>query len=215
MWTTPDPVPKWLPLMRGIVAVIFLILGPIRARGRYRVPREGGVLILSNHLADIDPVVVQAATPRRIYFMAKHELFEMKVIGTFMRWYRAFPVKRGEPDRQALKLAIQLLKEGNVVCIFPEGELSEGGDLLPILPGCALIIRQSGVPAICLGLRNTNRVMPYGSMIPRPAFRRLDALFGEPQSFDKHATTEEIVAWVDGQLRELTDQTESGPHSLA
>lgn len=202
-----DPAARWLWLLRVIAVPLFWILGPIKTIGRYRVPREGGVLILANHLADVDPIVVQVASPRRIFFMAKHELFEMKLLGRFMRWFKAFPVRRGEPDRQALKYAISLLKDGHPVCLFPEGQLSESGDLLPILPGAALIIRQSGVPVICLGIKHTNLVMPYGSVIPRPCFRRIPAQWGEPHSFDRHATTEEIVGWIDGQLRELTDQS--------
>jgi len=196
-----------LPVLRALATVLFWILGPIRTKGRYRFPKDGGVLILCNHLADVDPIVVQAACPRRIFFMAKHELFEMAVLGRFLRWYQAFPVRRGEPDRQALKQAIALLKAGQVVCLFPEGELSESGDLLPILPGAALIIRQAQVPAICLGVKNTNRVMPYGSYIPRPSFRTTPAQWGEPHSFDKQAPTDDIVGWIDGQLRELTGQS--------
>ena len=192
--------------MRVIAVPLFWILGPVRAIGKYRVPREGGVLILANHLADVDPIVTQIASPRRIFFMAKHELFDMKVLGPFMRWYGAFPIRRGEPDRQALKHAIALLKEGHAVCLYPEGELSESGDLLRILPGAALIIRQSGVPVICLGIKHTNLIMPYGKFIPRPCFRTVPARWGEPHTFDRKASTEEIVGWIEGQLRELTDQ---------
>ncbi len=201
-----DPAARWLPVLRMIAVPLFWILGPIRSIGKYRVPREGGVLILANHLADVDPIVVQAACPRRIFFMAKHELFEMKILGSFMRWYKAFPIHQGEPDRKALRHAISLLKEGHAVCLFPEGKLSESGDLLPILPGAALIIRQSGAPAICLGIQNTNRIMPYGKFIPRPCFRTVPARWGEPHTFDKTSTTEQIVGWIEGQLRELTEQ---------
>ncbi len=177
--------------------------GLFRVRGKYRIPKQGGLLILSNHQSDIDPVAVQVACPRPIYFMAKSELFEMGLLGKILRWFKAFPVKRGEPDRSALKTAIEYLREGNVVCVFPEGELSETGELIPFKPGVALLVRQSGCQVICLGLKNTNKIMPYAKVTPRPAFARVSAEWGEPHSFEKHAEAEEIMGWAEGQIRSL------------
>ena len=92
--------------------------------------------------------------------------------------------------------------------MFPEGQLSEDGELQPILPGAALLARMSGATVICCGLRNTNRVMPYGRTVPRMSFRRVLVEFGEPKTFGKHAEAQEILGWVDGQFRELTDASE-------
>jgi 1-acyl-sn-glycerol-3-phosphate acyltransferase len=194
------------PVCRALAAVVLTLLGPYRTTGKYRVPKQGGLLILSNHISDIDPVLVQVACPRDIYFMAKSELFGVPVLGGFLRWFCAFPVKRGEPDRAALKLAVEHLKSGHTVCVFPEGELSESGELQQLKAGVALIARMSGAMTICVGLRNTNRVTPYGTLIPRPAFRMLEARWGEPRSFDRHVEPEEFLGWAEGQLRELTDQ---------
>ncbi len=195
-----------LPLCRVFGAVLLTLLGPFRSVGRYRVPEGTGLLILSNHIADIDPVLVQVACPRPIYFMAKSDLFRMPLLRTAIRWFRAFPVNRGEPDRQALKAAIEHLKAGHAVCVFPEGELSESGELLPLKRGVALIARMAEVPVICVGLRNTNRAMPYGAVVPRPAFRLLEARWGEPRRFERHVEPDEFVGWAEGQLRELTGQ---------
>lgn len=195
------------PVVRVFLHVLFWVLGPVVTKGRYRVPRKGGVIILANHLADVDPVVTQMACPRDIYFMAKSELFDMKIVGSVLRYWNAFPVKRGEPDRNALKHAAELAKAGHVVCVYPEGQLSETGELQPLKAGIALIVRMAGVPVICLGLRNTNRVLPYGSLIPRPAFRAVRAEWGEPREFSHGASTEEILAWTEAQLRALTGQT--------
>jgi 1-acyl-sn-glycerol-3-phosphate acyltransferase len=190
-----------LPLMRGLGWVLMTLLGPFRRFGVYRVPKTGGVLVLSNHQADIDPVVVQMACKRPIYFMAKSELFEMKGVRYILKLFRAFSVKRGEPDRTSIKHAVSLLKEGEAVCIFPEGELSPNGELLPLKPGIALVIRMAQVPVICLGIDGSRRVMPYGSLIPRPALHTIKATWGEVHQFAKDANTEEILAWVDAQLR--------------
>lgn len=136
--------------------------------------------------------------------MAKSELFEMPVLGKVLKMNHAFPVKRGEPDRNALKQAADYLKQGAVVCVFPEGQLSETGKLQELKPGIALIVRMAQVPVVCLGLQGTQRIIPYGSVIPRPAFHRIVARWGQPRSFDRTASVEEIMDWAEAELRALT-----------
>lgn len=193
-----------LPLLRALCWVIMTLLGPLRRYNANRVPKKGGVLILSNHLADIDPIVVQLACKRPVYFMAKSELFEMKGIRYILKLFRAFPVKRGEPDRSSLKHAINLLKEGRAVCVYPEGELSETGELLPLKPGVALIVRQAEACVICLGITGSNRVMPYGKTTPRPAFHAIKAKWGEPRCFMKEDSAEAILEWATNELLACT-----------
>lgn len=207
----PKPHGHWLlPLARYlIIGPILTIFGPFRFSGSGRVPRKGGLIILCNHLADCDPVALQGACPRGIQFMSKSELWEMKVVGPLLKWWGSFAVKRGEPDRAALRLAAELAKSGAAVGIFPEGQLSENGKLQEIKPGAALIIRMAGVPVICCGLHNTNRIMPYGKLVPRPAFAWVTATWGEARTFDKDATTEEIVAWIEAEFRRLIPEPNS------
>jgi 1-acyl-sn-glycerol-3-phosphate acyltransferase len=203
----PGPGPLWrhcgFYVARVALTALMLLLGPVVARGKYRVPREGGLLILANHLSDVDPVVVQLGCPRQIRFMGKSELFQMRVLGPILRFVGAFPVKRGEPDRDALKKAMNLIKAGEAVCIYPEGQLSEDGELQELKPGIALIAKMTGAPVICCGLQGSNRVVPYGDLIPRPSFHKIHVAWGEPRTFDKSAESGEIVAWATGQLREL------------
>jgi len=180
-----------------------VLLGPWRSFGKRKVPRSGGLLVLSNHLADVDPILVQLTCPRPLYFMAKSELFSMPVVGAILRWYRAFPVNRGEADRAAIKHAVELMKDGNVVCVFPEGELAESGTMQELKPGVALMVRMAEVPVVCVAVRNTNRVMPYGKVLPRPAWAWVTATWGEPRTFEKHASTEDIMGWAEAELKRL------------
>ncbi len=189
-----------LPICRVFGFLLFLILGPIRATGKYRVPKSGGLLILANHRADIDPIVMQFVCPREIYFMAKSELFDMKILGEGIRWFCAFPVKRGEPDRDAIKKAVAYLQAGKVVCVFPEGQLSETGELQELKAGVALIARMADCPVLCCRLQNTDLVMPYGAVIPRPSLHFVRAGWGECRKFDKHVKVEEFLAWVTAEL---------------
>lgn len=194
-----------LPIGRVAAFFIFLVLGPVRTVGRYRVPKAGGLIVLSNHLADIDPVVVQMACPREVYFMAKSEIFEIPLLGRIIRLFRAFPVRRGEPDREAIKRAVSFAQSGKVVCIFPEGQLSEDGGLQELKPGVALIVRMARCPVICITLRNTNRIMPYGSLVPRPSFRTTLVTWSEPKEFDAHDDTQTILQWAEAQFRSELD----------
>lgn len=197
----------WLPLGRVVAAPLLALLGPVANFGAYRVPAKGGVLILANHVSDIDPVVVQACCPRPIHFMAKSELFGMRVIGRLLKAFGAYPVKRGLPDRAALRLAVKLLEKGEVVCLFPEGQLSEDGLLQEIKGGASMIVRMCpGIPVICCGLTGTQKIIPYGKVLPRPAFCRARVMWGEPKSFRKDDSADAILQWISSQLTQLTDQ---------
>lgn len=195
-----------LPLSRVLCWILMTVFGPLRVFGRSRIPRKGGLLILANHRADVDPIAIYLACPRPIYFMGKSELFAMPVVGSIMRAFRAFPVKRGEPDRAALKLAAAYTHLGNVVGVFPEGQLTEDGKLQPLKPGAALIVRLTECPVICCGLRRTDRIMPYGKVIPRPALGWVEVHWGEPRSFVKGTPPEEILGWVESELRHLSGE---------
>ncbi|MBL8087352.1 MAG: 1-acyl-sn-glycerol-3-phosphate acyltransferase [Chthonomonas sp.] len=194
-------------LVVGIARGLFWVLGAVRVRGSASVPDKGAVLIVANHRSDCDPPVVQIATPRHVHFMAKSELFEMPSVGWFLRWWQAFPVKRGAPDRGALREAINRLKAGHCVCIFPEGQLSATGLLQEVLPGAMLVARQAGVPMVCLGLQGTNRVMPYGSLVPRPSLHSIRAEFGDRRMVTNDDSNEELALWVEGELKRLTGET--------
>lgn len=195
-----------LPFSRIVCWVLMTLFGPFRSFGRKNIPKQGGLLILANHRADVDPIAIYLACPRPIYFMGKSELFAMPIVGSIMRAFRAFPVKRGEPDRAALKLAAQYTHLDHVVCVFPEGQLTETGKLQPLKPGAALIVRLTECPVICCGLRRTDRIMPYGKFIPRPALGWVEAHWGEPRSFAKSTPPEDILAWVESELRRLAGE---------
>ena len=95
------------------------------------------------------------------------------------------------------------MRMGEVVCVFPEGQLSESGKLQELKPGIALLARLAECQVQCVGLRNTNRIMPYGKFTPRLSWRCTWANWGTPRSFGKADEVEEIVAWAETELRRL------------
>ncbi len=199
-----------MPVMRVIAMVLLALLGPIRVANKQRIPRTGGLLVVSNHQSDMDPIVVQWGCPRPIHFMAKSELFEMRSIRGFLDIMKAFPVRRNEADRTALRHAINLLKAGEVVCIFPEGELSESGKLQDLKEGVAFIAKMARSQVICCGLNGVRRIVPYGKLIPRPAFRSIWMKWGEARAFGKETETEEMMDWMRCELLGLSGEAEAG-----
>lgn len=196
--------PYGLPVLKVLLWPLFLILGPLKVVGAYRVPRKGGVLILATHPSDFDPVLIQYGSPRPLYFMAKRDLFSMGWLGRLIPQLGAFPVDPDAPDRASLRQAVWYLKQGYPVVVFPEGRVRIGGEPLPLKPGAALIARMADVPILCAAFRNSERVIPYGKVIPRPAFRTVQCIWGEPKRFDPAATPEEVMRWVEVQFRELS-----------
>ncbi|RYG32697.1 1-acyl-sn-glycerol-3-phosphate acyltransferase [bacterium] len=197
----PAPWHRYFGPLKFVVRSFFFVFGPLRTSGQERLP-DGPVLVLGNHLADVDPFAILGNARRPIRFMAKSELFEMKGVGFFMRSWGNFPVNRGEADRSALKEAAGILKAGEPVGVFPEGELSEAGTMQPFKAGVSLIVRMAPCPVICVAVRGTNRIMPYGKFIPRLTFRRVDVVWGEPRMFDKE-TAHEMIPWAEAELKRL------------
>lgn len=207
----------WLPLARILTWPVLAILGPIRVHDADRVPVTGPVLILCNHRSDFDPILVQYATRRPLFYMAKLELFTMRVLGPLMRQFGAFPVRRGEPDRKAIRHAAALLDEGQAVVVFPEGQLTRTGELQDLKAGVALVVKLCpGIPVICLGINGSEHVLPYGKVIPRPARRKVHMRWGKSRSFSKDASAAAILGWAENELRRLGGYAEAeGPAQMS
>jgi len=104
------------------VGIIFSrVFFRIKVYNREFEPKEGGVILCSNHISMLDPILVAMHMKRKIKFMSKEEIFTWPVLGYIAKHVGAFPVSRGPGDLSAMKIALKTLKEGNVLGIFPEG----------------------------------------------------------------------------------------------
>jgi len=149
-----------------------------RVDGRDREPPSGPVIVVSNHRSDLDPIVVGAALRRRVTFMAKHELFRVPVLRWWITACGAFPVRRGEADRQALRTALRILTAGGVLVMFPEGTRGAGRELRPAEPGAASLAFRTGAALLPVAVTGTDVVLPRGSHRPRRSTIRVR--IGEP-----------------------------------
>jgi 1-acyl-sn-glycerol-3-phosphate acyltransferase len=151
--------------VRAILRYIFLLLG-LKVEGWKNIPRSGAVIVAPNHLSNLDPILVGVAIDRPINFMAKAELFNGKILGKLLIWVYAFPVKRGNGDRHAIRHALQLLEEGKVLGIFPEGSRQKPGQVEHAQAGAAMIALRSGAPILPVACIGTDRPFPCGWLWP-------------------------------------------------
>jgi 1-acyl-sn-glycerol-3-phosphate acyltransferase len=137
---------------RRIAPPVTLLLAPAAGYGVERVPREGGAVVAANHFSGIDHPLVGSFCPRPLHFLAKQELLEIAGLGLVLRWLGVFGVRRGEGDREALRRARELVRDGDLVCVHVEGTRQRFGHPGPLHPGGLMIAMQEGVPVIPLGL---------------------------------------------------------------
>lgn len=109
---------------------------------------EGGCIICSNHLSNLDPVFFVVSCPHYIHFMAKYELFKNPLLGKFFSAMGAFAVKRGKGDHKAINEAENVLKSGEILGIFIEGTRSKTGEFLRPKSGAALLAATANVPVV-------------------------------------------------------------------
>lgn len=161
---------------RGLVKIAFGMIYRIEVQGLENVPATGGAIVCGNHFNARDPLIVGITMKRPISFMAKQELFRNKLLAWVITGMGVFPVKRGQPDRAALKRSIDVLQSGTCFGIFPEGTRNKTGKLGKAEPGTAYLALKSGAPVIPVGISSAYKlfgpiIVKYGKPVKLDAFR--------------------------------------------
>lgn len=156
-------------MARRLVYGFFRFFYRVKVEGLDHLPKEGRLMICSNHISNMDPPLIGCLLPRRINFLAKEELFRIPLFSQLISLLGAVPVKRGEGDRQALKRSIQILKEEKVFGIFPEGTRSKTGELGKAHHGAAMIALRAQAP-----------IVPVAIIGPYRLFRPIRVVIGKP-----------------------------------
>jgi 1-acyl-sn-glycerol-3-phosphate acyltransferase len=161
---------------RRIAPRIAVTLAPSAGYGIERIPATGGGVIAANHFSGIDHPLIGSFCPRPIYFLAKAELLEVPILGLALRWLGVFGVRRGEGDREALRRAREIVREGELVGVHLEGTRQRFGHPGQMLPGGLMIAMQEGAPVIPCGIDT------FGWSLSNR--RRCAVVWGEPMSVD-------------------------------
>ena len=171
------------PWYRGLYVALWALaraLFRLTVTGRERIPPTGGAVIVANHQSWLDPIIVALALPRKPAFLAMEELWAMPGVKLAMRVYGplAIPLQRGAVDASALRRALQTLKDGHLLIVFPEGGISPDGHLRPFHRGAAMLAARAHVPLIPVALDGTSDALPLGRLMPRP--RPITVRIGTP-----------------------------------
>jgi 1-acyl-sn-glycerol-3-phosphate acyltransferase len=198
-------------ICRLISQLLFIFLFRGRVFGTERVPRQGGVLLVSNHQSFLDPVLATLAIPRECNYMARDTLFHIRWLRPIMEYLNAFPVKRDTADMGAIKETLRRLKAGKVVLAFPEGTRTEDGSIGPMRAGVVLLARKARVPIVPTLILGAFESWPRDAKLPRP--HAVLVAYGEPLYPHEHPewSDEACVALVRGQI--IARQAHFGSHS--
>jgi 1-acyl-sn-glycerol-3-phosphate acyltransferase len=157
---------------RAVVHVVAKIRYRLHFEGLENIPTEGGFILCSNHISMFDPILIAIRVKPQCFFMAKEELFRNKFVSALIRALGAFPVSRGKGDTAAIDRAIEIVRNRQVLAIFPEGHRSKDGKLLKLKSGAVVVASQTNADILpCIikkgekkGLRYSLTVR-YGKMI--------------------------------------------------
>ncbi len=150
-------MPTFFEFSKFILKVLFKLLTRRRVSGRENVPAGGPVMIVANHMSNLDPPLVGILIDRKVMYMAKEQLFSRKLLffGAMLRSYGVFPIHKSRIDLDAPRKAKQLLTEGHPLMVFPEGKRSKDRRLHSPVSGPALIASRTGAPILPVGITGT------------------------------------------------------------
>lgn len=179
-----------------------IVLGPLLkvlfrpwVRGAERIPADGAAILASNHLSFSDSIFLPLMLRRPVVFLAKSEYFTGKGIkGTLSRWFfkstGQLPIDRsgGKASEAALNTGLDVLSQGQLLGIYPEGTRSPDGRLFRGRTGIARMVLEAKVPVFPVAMIDTEKVQPIGKRLPR--IRRIGVIVGQPLDFSRFAGME-------------------------
>lgn len=181
---------------RVVCRLFFGTFFPIEASGQHHIPDRGAVILCANHISSLDPPLVGTPLNRMVHFMAKAELFNIPLFGTMIGKLGAFPVKRGGVSKESIRHALQMLGEGGILGIFPQG--SRGGSM-----------GKKG--AASLAMRSGATVIPVAIIGSYKLFRKMKIVYGKPLDFSALRETsgsdllEQATEHIMSSIRELIE----------
>jgi 1-acyl-sn-glycerol-3-phosphate acyltransferase len=176
------------------------VFAGLRVYGADRVPVHGGAVLAVNHFSWLDPLAVGSACPRTIYYMAKAEAHRVPGLGQLIRSFGAFSVRRGESDREAVRRARDVVREGKLLGLFVEGTRQLSGVPGEVQAGAAMVALQEGAPVVPAAVHGSH-TWRLGNFHP------VSVAWGEPLRFDGLARNargyREASAEIQGRIRRL------------
>ena len=165
-------------IVRFLIWLVAKLLWRISFEGLENIPRTGPFVMAPVHRSFIDFGLVSGTTRRPMGYMGKESLWKNKAFGAFITHLGAYPVNRGAPDRESLRVTLELLEKGKPLVLFPEGTRRTGPVIEHLHEGASYVASRAGVPVIPVGIGGSERALPKGKALPRPV--KIHILVGEP-----------------------------------
>ena len=200
--------------IRFLVVAICRTYCRMTVTGQENIPLTGPFILAPIHRSYIDTPIASGCTRRRMRFMGKDSMWKHQPLNWMLSALGAFPVTRGSADREAILRAIQVLKSGEPLVLFPEGERKSGPDVQPLMDGAAYVACKAGVSIIPVGIGGSERVMGKGAKFIYP--RKLVVIIGKPIAVPAavdgrmpRSAVKEVTAQLHVQLLELFDEAQT------
>jgi 1-acyl-sn-glycerol-3-phosphate acyltransferase len=180
----------WYRFCRFLFRVYFRIYHRGRVYNAERLPDEGAFILAGNHVSFLDPPFLGLACRREAFYMARDTLFRNPVSNWILRSWNCVPISRDRGDIGAMRTVLRMLGEGKAVVMFPEGTRSKDGRLQEARAGIGMIAARANVPIVPMRIFGTERALPKGASLPRPA--KVEIKFGEPFLYPLPADFEKL-----------------------
>ena len=178
--------------LRFLISIYYRSAFRIRVIGAENIPKKGGVILSGNHMSNHDPLILAISQKRSLSFMAKDSVLKIPILGPILKAVGVFPVKRGSGDIGAVKKAIEVLKDGKMLSLFPEGTRNKTGErLAPFQSGAALIAYKSEAV-----------IVPVGIISSYKLFSTITIIYNKPIDLKKYGEKPDIKL-VTSDLKEV------------
>lgn len=199
----------------GLTRLMFGALGlRIEIQGADGIPRTGPVILASNHVSFLDFTLVGlAAQPRYVRFLSRHDVFDSRIVGPFMRAMRHVPVDRAAPAAAYLT-ARRLLAEGEVVGVFPEAGISQSYAVRAVMPGAVALAAETGAPLVPVALWGSQRIATSRTRTDLTRGRPVSITVGEPLHLPEATNVRAATIDLGARLQGMLDDLQARPRHL-
>jgi len=193
-------------ILRGILRSILKLFFDLKVTGLENIPASSKIILAGNHTSLMDGVVVVAAYPRKVYFMAAESVFKHAVWGIFARHFGFIPVKKESSNKEAIKEAIRILEGRNTLGIFPEGHIAADGKLDEGRKGVALIAFKTGAAIVPFAIEGAYYAWPLPKKFPKR--HPIEIRFSKPLDVKEYEESDELTAEVMQDIRQTQKDIE-------
>lgn len=176
----------------------------LKAHGRQNIPKRGGFILASNHVSYLDPIIVGSACPRKLNYMARHDLFYNRFFSWWLDAVDTFPVKRDTADLSAIKEAMRRVKAGKGLLLFPEGRRKDANSTSFGKPqaGVGFLADKLDVPVIPVFVKGSEKAFPRGAKFIQPT--KVDVYFGKQIKIERGLPYQDIAEEIMKNIRHLS-----------